>query len=216
MARYRRRGLSLDFFSALFSRLRQSQEISLWTPKEIPERFDLSSCPEWEKGNFDLKEAFPDGAQLALFREIEAMEPDAKRAGRELLGRWRYLTTSDHISYITDFARDDHPYEKSGTQAAYVLTKKVDGLRMALIRFEILKRAERTAILMISPETGRLPEGMGRLARFISGKSGGQGGGGGPLRRIIGQGYRCAPGHPQSKEEVSEGKPDRGKGMEGH
>jgi len=168
-------GISFDFLGALFSRLRQSQEISLRTPIEIPERFDFSSCPEWEIGAFDLKEAFPDGAQLALFREIEAMEQDAKRAGRDLLGRWRYLTTSDHLSYITDFTRDDHPYEKSGTQAAYVLTKKVDGLRMALIRFEILKRAERTAILMISPETGRLPEGMGRLARFISGKSGGQG-----------------------------------------
>jgi glycogen synthase len=41
--------------------------------------------------------------------------------------------------------------------------------------FEILKKAEKTAVLLVSPETGRLPEGMGELARYISGKSGGLG-----------------------------------------
>jgi glycogen synthase len=33
----------------------------------------------------------------------------------------------------------------------------------------------KTAVLMISPETGRLPENMGPLARYVSGKSGGLG-----------------------------------------
>jgi len=41
--------------------------------------------------------------------------------------------------------------------------------------FEILKKAKRTAVLLVSPETGRLPEGMGNLARYISGKAGGLG-----------------------------------------
>jgi len=41
--------------------------------------------------------------------------------------------------------------------------------------FEILERPARTAVLLIAPETGRLPEDMGTLARFISGKSGGLG-----------------------------------------
>lgn len=41
--------------------------------------------------------------------------------------------------------------------------------------FQILKRAARTAILLVSPETGRLPEAMGNLARYISGKAGGLG-----------------------------------------
>ena len=41
--------------------------------------------------------------------------------------------------------------------------------------FEILKRTEKTAVLLVSPETGRLPESMGNLARYISGKSGGLG-----------------------------------------
>jgi len=33
----------------------------------------------------------------------------------------------------------------------------------------------KTAVLLISPETGRLPKNMGPLARYISGKSGGLG-----------------------------------------
>jgi glycogen synthase len=42
-------------------------------------------------------------------------------------------------------------------------------------RFEIIKEKKKTAVLMITPETGRLPEDMGALAKYISGKSGGQG-----------------------------------------
>ncbi len=41
--------------------------------------------------------------------------------------------------------------------------------------FDILKKAARTAVLLVSPETGRLPEAMGNLARYISGKTGGLG-----------------------------------------
>lgn len=41
--------------------------------------------------------------------------------------------------------------------------------------FEILKKVEKTAVLLISPETGKLPEAMGSLARYISGKAGGLG-----------------------------------------
>ncbi|OPY15068.1 MAG: Glycogen synthase [Syntrophus sp. PtaB.Bin001] len=37
------------------------------------------------------------------------------------------------------------------------------------------KKVPKTAILLITPETGRLPEGMCDLARYISGKSGGLG-----------------------------------------
>jgi glycogen synthase len=42
-------------------------------------------------------------------------------------------------------------------------------------RFEILKKAGKAAVLLVAPETGRLPEDMGSLARYISGKSGGLG-----------------------------------------
>ena len=41
--------------------------------------------------------------------------------------------------------------------------------------FELLERPAKTGVLLIAPETGRLPEDMGTLARFISGKSGGLG-----------------------------------------
>jgi len=41
--------------------------------------------------------------------------------------------------------------------------------------FEIMKRAKKTAVLLVSPETGRLPDAMGDLARYISGKAGGLG-----------------------------------------
>src|SRR5659263_356307 len=34
---------------------------------------------------------------------------------------------------------------------------------------------DKTAVLLIAPETGQLPEDMGPLARYISGKSGGLG-----------------------------------------
>ncbi len=38
-----------------------------------------------------------------------------------------------------------------------------------------MKKKTKTALLMISPETGRLPKNMGPLSRYISGKSGGLG-----------------------------------------
>ncbi len=38
-----------------------------------------------------------------------------------------------------------------------------------------MKKKTKTAVLMISPETGRLPDSMGPMARYISGKSGGMG-----------------------------------------
>jgi glycogen synthase len=46
---------------------------------------------------------------------------------------------------------------------------------MANITKRIFKKKEKTAVLLITPETGRLPEKMGGLAGFISGKSGGLG-----------------------------------------
>lgn len=40
---------------------------------------------------------------------------------------------------------------------------------------ELIKKHDKTAVLLIAPETGRLPESMGPLSRYISGKSGGLG-----------------------------------------
>jgi glycogen synthase len=41
--------------------------------------------------------------------------------------------------------------------------------------FEILKKVNRTAVLLVTPETGRLPDEMGTLAQYISCKAGGLG-----------------------------------------
>jgi hypothetical protein len=41
--------------------------------------------------------------------------------------------------------------------------------------FEVLKKTAKTAVLIVTPETGRLPDEMGTLARYISCKSGGLG-----------------------------------------
>ena len=46
---------------------------------------------------------------------------------------------------------------------------------MASVKKRVPQKKEKTAVLLISPETGRLPEKMGGLAGSISGKSGGLG-----------------------------------------
>ncbi|MCX7983171.1 MAG: glycogen/starch synthase [Syntrophales bacterium] len=164
-----------NLIKSLISNLYRDERLSMVLPMEVASDLSFSSCPEWDDTSFCLEQVYSDPAQLSLFGEIEALETEAKKAGRELLSKWRYVTITDHLDYITHLDRDDHPYGRSGSQATYVLTRQVESLRTALFRFEVLKKAERTAVLMISPETGRLPEGMGRLARYISGKSGGQG-----------------------------------------
>lgn len=150
-------------------------EIDFVLPSEVPRLYNLSDCAEWVEEREAAERVFSDPAGLALFKEIEEMGTRARKAGWDLLTRWRYLTQLDHLKYLTDLEAREHPYNGSAGHAAYILTRKVENLRMSLMRFEVLKRAERTAVLIISPETGRLPEGMGKLARFISGKSGGQG-----------------------------------------
>jgi glycogen synthase len=110
------------------------------------------------------------------------MEEAARRAGGELLTRWRHLTTSDHVYFLHEKIGEDHavhsyfnPYDGSIVRPTHILTRKIDDLEQNVRHFVTLKKKENTAILIISPETGRLPEDMGGLARFISGKSGGQG-----------------------------------------
>jgi hypothetical protein len=110
------------------------------------------------------------------------MESEARRAGAELLTKWRHLTTSDHVYFLHEHIGEDHavhayfnPYGGSIAQPTYILTRKIDDLQVTIKRFEILKRTERTAVLILTPETGKLPDEMGPLAQFISGKSGGQG-----------------------------------------
>lgn len=181
-----------DFWRGLPEALLKYSNIVLANPSEIGERFRDTDCPildihglatsSWADAGRDTFGWLGNLTQYELFKDIENMEKDARKSGMELFTRWRYLTTSDHIYFLHERIGEDHavhayfnPYGGSIAQPAHVLTRKVDDLEVNIKRFEILKEQKRTAVLMITPETGRLPEDMGALAKYISGKSGGQG-----------------------------------------
>jgi glycogen synthase len=181
-----------DFWKELPPALDEHSDIELMTPAEIGVRYEHAGCPvidiprsstsSWADTTRDTFGWIVTQTQYELFRDIEDLEADAKRAGGELLMRWRHLTTSDHIYFLHERPQNDHaihsyvnPYGGSSTRATQVLTRKIDYFDIALKRFDILKRSERTVVLMLAPETGKLPDEMGPMAQYISGKSGGLG-----------------------------------------
>ncbi|MDP2724964.1 MAG: glycogen/starch synthase, partial [Syntrophales bacterium] len=180
-----------NFWRGLPSALSQFPNVVVSTPSEIAGLFQNAECPEldihglatssWADAGRDTFGWLGNPTQYELFKDIEGLEREARQSGGELLTKWRHLTTSDHVYFIHERAGEDqavhayfNPYG-SIAQPTQILTRKIDYLEMALRRFAILKKREKTAVLMISPETGRLPEGMGGLAKYIFGKSGGQG-----------------------------------------
>ena len=181
-----------DFWRGLPEALQKHENIVAATPTEIAQRFKDVPCPtlsihglatsSWADAGKNTFGWLGNPTQYELFCDIERMETAAKRAGGEYLTLWRHLTTSDHVYFLHERIGEDHavhayfnPYENSIARPTHVLTRKIDDLDVVIRRFEVLKKKETTAILIISPETGSLPEDMGALARFISGKSGGQG-----------------------------------------
>ncbi|MDD5476396.1 MAG: glycogen/starch synthase, partial [Syntrophales bacterium] len=180
------------FWRKLPRALAAQPSIIMANPTEIAERFRNVDCPRvdipglstssWADATRDTHGWLGTMTQYELFRNIEKLEGEARRAGGELLTRWRHLTTSDHVYFLHERIGADHtvhsyfnPYGGSITQAAHVLTRKIDDFEVAIRRFEILKKQERTAVLIIAPESGRLPDEMGPLAGYIAGKSGGLG-----------------------------------------
>ncbi|MCX5838820.1 MAG: glycogen/starch synthase [Deltaproteobacteria bacterium] len=181
-----------EFWRGLPAALQKHESIVAATPTEIAQRFKDAPCPtlsihglatsSWADTGKNTFGWLGNPTQYELFRDIERMETAAKRAGGTYLTQWRHLTTSDHVYFLHERIGEDHavhayfnPYDNSIARPTHVLTRKIDDLEVVIRRFEVLKKKETTAILIISPETGRLPEDMGALARFISGKSGGQG-----------------------------------------
>lgn len=181
-----------EFWRALPEALERHENVILANPTDVADRFHDVECPfvdipgmstsSWADANRDTFGWLGTLTQYELFRDIEGLETDARKAGGELLTHWRYLTTSDHVYFLHERMGEDHavhsyfnPYGGSITQAAHVLTRKIDYFEATLRRFEVLKKRERTALLLITPETGHLPEEMGTLATYISGKSGGLG-----------------------------------------
>jgi alpha-amylase/alpha-mannosidase (GH57 family) len=180
------------FWQALPEALARHPSIVMANPTEIAARFRDADCPtidihgmatsSWADAGRDTFGWLGNPTQYDLFQDIENMEYEARRAGAELLTKWRHLTTSDHVYFLHEHVGEDHavhayfnPYGGSIAQPTYILTRKIDDLQVTIKRFEILKRTERTAVLILTPETGKLPDEMGPLAQFISGKSGGQG-----------------------------------------
>jgi glycogen synthase len=181
-----------EFWRRLPEALSQHSNIIPANPAEIAQRFKNATCPtvdinglatsSWADAGRDTFGWLGTMTQHGIFKDIEGMEEDAKKVGGGLLKQWRHLTTSDHVYFLHENMGEDHavhsyfnPYGGSITQAAHVLTRKIDFLQLAVRQFQILKRREKTAVLIITSETGKLPEDMGSLARYISGKSGGQG-----------------------------------------
>lgn len=180
-----------EFWRTLAEEVTSRTDIVAANPSEIAEWFQITDCPM--VGCPDPVDSLPavlsgqsrtppSHAQWVLFRNIENLEADAKRAGGDLLRRFRHLTASDHLRYVHEDSNGEdligdpvNPYDSVAT-ATYALTHAVDELFHAVRSFNILKKSTRTPVIMVTPETGRLPsEGMGQFARYVSGKSGGLG-----------------------------------------
>lgn len=181
-----------DFWPSLARILRQYPNVVMANPTEIAERFKDVDCPvadihplstsSWADIERNTQGWLGSPTQYRLFRDIELMEPDAQRAGGAFLAKWRHLTTSDHLYYLHEGKGADHtvhdyfnPYGAIAA-ATYVLTRNIDQLKMAIHTFNIRKTTEQTPVIIITPETGKLPtKGLGVLAKYVSGKSGGMG-----------------------------------------
>ncbi|OPY12753.1 glycogen/starch synthase [Syntrophus buswellii] len=181
-----------DFWRGMPAALEKYPDVRIETPTNVAARYKYETCPSLDLQNSSsstwmdiVRDTFgwmESPTQYVLFKDLENMEGSARRAGSEFLTRWRNLTTSDQLYYLNNridarqsLCRYNNPYDSSPVRATQILTRKIDYLEGFIQRFEILKKPARTPIMLITPETGRLPHDMGTLAKYISGKSGGQG-----------------------------------------
>jgi glycogen synthase len=181
----------LDFWRALPEAFAKHLDVIPANPTEVAEWFQITSCPmvdcldpagDDEQAPPGSVGALRSHAQYSLFRAVERMEPEAHKAGGDLLRQFRYLTAADHLRLLdaetSGFACSNghlRPYDSVAT-AAYAITRAVDGLSQGLKSFNVLRKHTQVPVIIVTPETGRLPtEGMGQFARYVSGKSGGLG-----------------------------------------
>lgn len=181
-----------EFWKELPAVLASKRTLKIANPSEVAEIFKDAKCPvvdihglstsSWADATRDTFGWLGNGTQQELFDRIQGLEAKARTGNRELLTKWRHLTTSDHLYFLHDGTGPDRavhsyfsPYGAPG-ETVRVLTDKIWSLEKSIESFEILKKTERTPVIMISPETDRLPtEGMGDFAKYVSGKSGGMG-----------------------------------------
>jgi len=159
-------------------------------PSEIAGKYQSIDLPELDVNAFEIPRslAFLLGSkketiQHNLFRDLESIEGKIKEDGPENKRFWRHLLSADNLFCLQERGRASrqglihryvNPFDSIG-KAASVFTRKIDRLQEAIDNFYIAKKAERPAIIIITPETAKLPEQMGALTRYISGKSGGLG-----------------------------------------
>jgi glycogen synthase len=181
-----------EFWDELADALKAHESVVMANPSEIAERFTGADCPtidigayatsSWadvERNTFGWLGSF---TQHTMFKRLQDLEPEARSAGGDMLRRFRMLTTSDHLYYLHEGKGSDRlvhdyfsPYN-SLAAATYVFTHALDRLSYEILSFNILKRTPETPVTIIAPECARLPsDGMGDLAPFVSGKSGGLG-----------------------------------------
>jgi len=181
-----------EFWKALPRELERYESIKMANPSEVTELFRFAECPiadihglstsSWADTTRDTHGWLGNRTQQELFYRIENLEKKVKRTGGKLLTKWRYLTTSDQLYFIHESSGSDHavhsyfsPYGSIG-EAARILTDKIWQIEKATEKFHILKKAAKTPIIIISPETDKLPtQGMGEFAKYVAGKSGGMG-----------------------------------------
>ena len=180
------------FWRGLRDALAQQPDVVPANPSEVAEWFQITDCAmidcpaathtSDETAKSSVPSMLRTQAQRALLKTMEGQERQAIKAGGELLRRFRYLTTADHWQYLDEAPPTDglsceptSPYDSIAT-ATYALTHAADELFHAIKSFHILRKSRQTPVIIVTPETARLPsEGMGEFAKFVSGKSGGLG-----------------------------------------
>ena len=180
------------FWSALPVALEKYDNVVPTNPTEIANHFKNAECPmadihplstsSWADVERNTNGWLGSTTQHMLFNEMQELEEDVKKTNVHHLRRWRYLTTSDHLYYLHEGVGPDRgvhdyfsPYGSLAT-ATCLLTRNIDNLSYSVKRFNVTVKKQVTPIILISPETARLPQtGMGHFAKFISGKSGGMG-----------------------------------------
>jgi len=181
-----------EFWKGLARALAEHPGVVMANPTEIAEQFKEAECPvvnihplatsSWADAARNTYGWLGTPTQYTLFSDIEDMESKARKAGGHLFNKWRHLTTSDHLYYLHEGKGADgtvheyfSPYGSLAT-ATYLLTRNIDNLKIATQTFNIRKRTDVTPIIIITPETAKLPsEGMGKFAQYVSGKTGGLG-----------------------------------------
>ncbi len=180
-----------DFWRGLARSIGNYPNVVACNPTEIAEKLKDAECPvldihplstsSWADMERNTQGWLGSSTQYALFQDLENLEQEVHHAGKTLLDNWRMLTTSDHLYYLHEGKGADrtvHDYFSpygSHAAAAYVLTRNIDNLRANLKTFYIGKEVRKTPVVIIAPETSRLPAGMGHIASLVSGKSGGLG-----------------------------------------